>query len=1190
MSDHTTNTTPNGSNGIAHREGHSPSDCSGCGETSHILLPLADLLKAVASTLQAHPSHPLAEHPIIGSETPSDLGALPEVPSVFGKGAFSHAFRSVFDKHAAAHRPPEQSDIGIGKADKTSAGGTSPFNVQAFTAGAPLAEAQTPGREGVPPASDAGKMPAPPGETDSVEDDVAAPVPNGAESVAQAVSTSADSASQVGTDEQKEPVSTQEPPAAGRRTRLPRGLFASKQEKKAQSNASNSSPWGDEEELAEPPKMRFKNWHGIDGVAVMLFGVVFPALVCLGACASVPKRLTLIMLEHPVETIAELALLLLVPLTNYALWSAFRRDDMRLSLKRGLSLGSAMCTSFIISGVTFAALMQNNGQMMQSEIGTTFEAGFTWLAALSCLAGCATAYILFRHLKARDFVQSRRLILAYTAIGAILSAFTLVGAEAKSWYVRMSERMAVSNHATERAEGLAQLKSFYSERELRMECTDSRAAGLCGLFYPIKADAQKELYFRLTGKPFSFHDQNNDLSTMPDDYVSHHAVGDMVPGLSMVRSEMSAAVHPQTLTSSIDWTFVYRNESYGSQEARSEIGLPSGAVITGMTEWVNGEQVHGTFTATGKAQHDSTLDASYSPATIVDLGHSRALLRCSSVQPDAEVKVALRMIVPLQPENLRAASLALPKLIATNFSLEDENAVKLYSPLKISSDFNDLHNSTAGGGIKMLSGQLVGKRLQSAEVIVSVARPEAKSEGSITVLDKLAVKLAQEDEKRLAEQRRKSHGNYTPLPQQLTVIVDGREGIKSQLDALASQLNQHKDAHGQRPRIKTVKPQFVVQKVAQVKSPAPRQLVIVVDGSDTMKAHVAELKKALSAVPREFPVKMLIASQDNPKLSHEVSLSHGLDYLDPANFGGGQNNLKSVIDAAEDAGTVKGSAILWIHGPQPVSSSEMYITTPYGAPPSLYELPIESGEIDTSEFFKNHNDVGSFKQVSHRNSLEKDIACFFAKWEPNSADYAVSMTTTDQKSAAAMELPESEGREVLQLNAYEKCMQFLADHKPRSAARIAVAYGILTPVSCVLIENQQQQQPEQTQHDEFAGGGSQSAQAPALEGATNGTIGPQGADATYVTGLNTAGTVRVNNLANLEALLNLIANGSEIGALIAGLGFAISGFMTAADGKRDKGKMARRLAIGVAIIVVGMSIPGCINWLVASARDANLFS
>ena len=49
------------------------------------------------------------------------------------------------------------------------------------------------------------------------------------------------------------------------------------------------------------------------------------------------------------------------------------------------------------------------------------------------------------------------------------------------------------------------------------------------------------------------------------------------------------------------------------------------------------------------------------------------------------------------------------------------------------------------------------------------------------------------------------------------------------------------------------------------------------------------------------------------------------------------------------------------------------------------------------------------------------------------------------------------------------------------------------------------------------------ANSPQLQGATNGTIAPQGQDATVIQGVNTAGTVRVNNLANLEALLNIIA-------------------------------------------------------------------
>ena len=113
------------------------------------------------------------------------------------------------------------------------------------------------------------------------------------------------------------------------------------------------------------------------------------------------------------------------------------------------------------------------------------------------------------------------------------------------------------------------------------------------------------------------------------------------------------------------------------------------------------------------------------------------------------------------------------------------------------------------------------------------------------------------------------------------------------------------------------------------------------------------------------------------------------------------------------------------------------------------------------------------------------------------------------------------------------------------------------------------------------------AQAPTLQGATNGTIGPQGSDATYITGVNTAGTVRVNNLANLEALLNIIANGMEILGIAWGGPTMIMGFMHMAAGTQDAMK---KVLFGAAGVTGGLATPGCINWLVASARDANLFS
>jgi len=111
--------------------------------------------------------------------------------------------------------------------------------------------------------------------------------------------------------------------------------------------------------------------------------------------------------------------------------------------------------------------------------------------------------------------------------------------------------------------------------------------------------------------------------------------------------------------------------------------------------------------------------------------------------------------------------------------------------------------------------------------------------------------------------------------------------------------------------------------------------------------------------------------------------------------------------------------------------------------------------------------------------------------------------------------------------------------------------------------------------------------SPILVGATNGTIGPQGQDATSIQGVNTAGTVRVNNLANLEALLNIIANGMEILGIAWGGPTMIMGFMHMAAGTQDAMK---RVLWGCAGVTGGLATPGCINWLVASCRDANLFA
>jgi hypothetical protein len=94
-------------------------------------------------------------------------------------------------------------------------------------------------------------------------------------------------------------------------------------------------------------------------------------------------------------------------------------------------------------------------------------------------------------------------------------------------------------------------------------------------------------------------------------------------------------------------------------------------------------------------------------------------------------------------------------------------------------------------------------------------------------------------------------------------------------------------------------------------------------------------------------------------------------------------------------------------------------------------------------------------------------------------------------------------------------------------------------------------------------------------------------DSTIVQGVNTAGTVRVNNLANLEALLNIICNGMEILGIAWGGPTMVMGFMHMAAGTHDAMK---KVLFGSAGVTGGLATPGVINWLVASCRDANLFS
>lgn len=111
-------------------------------------------------------------------------------------------------------------------------------------------------------------------------------------------------------------------------------------------------------------------------------------------------------------------------------------------------------------------------------------------------------------------------------------------------------------------------------------------------------------------------------------------------------------------------------------------------------------------------------------------------------------------------------------------------------------------------------------------------------------------------------------------------------------------------------------------------------------------------------------------------------------------------------------------------------------------------------------------------------------------------------------------------------------------------------------------------------------------EAPRLQPASNGTIGPKGSDATVIQGVNTAGTMRLSNLANFEALLNIIARSAQF----LGMSLAIlMGLEAIRHGGFRKLSKAKALLLSGGLCVSAFILPTIASLFVAFLRHLNLF-
>src|SRR3981189_2236180 len=107
-------------------------------------------------------------------------------------------------------------------------------------------------------------------------------------------------------------------------------------------NEEQGTETPEEEQEFQYDQQPFVPWKGTDGLLITIFGIGLPALIIATTGIACLERICRLAFKHPVETLFECALVLLVPVANYITWSVISRKDSRKSVRTGLLNGTAI--------------------------------------------------------------------------------------------------------------------------------------------------------------------------------------------------------------------------------------------------------------------------------------------------------------------------------------------------------------------------------------------------------------------------------------------------------------------------------------------------------------------------------------------------------------------------------------------------------------------------------------------------------------------------------------------------------------------------------------------------------------------------------------------------------------------------------------------------------------------------------
>lgn len=398
-------------------------------------------------------------------------------------------------------------------------------------------------------------------------------------------------------------------------------------------------------------------------IVLVSMAVVLPVITLLaealsGWCAG--------LFFDPIPSPLCLALVALVPAANLLVWLGARRGWGARGRLLGLVNGAALASSFLYAllflPLTPFALLGIFSMWWYMGLG------LIGLLPLSPLLAFVAALVLRRRLLRAFFPGERAL--PGLRVGMVLALLLFAAAGANEAITLTGLRWAASESPERQARGIDLLRrmdrndailrashggdSLYGNVLLRWMNggKDLDSARARSIYYQVTGrDALQEKRGDRSGNLFRRRALSEEFEW--DDQQGGSVVGGILKGLTLQSSRLDGKLDGAAGTGYVEWILVFRNDdAFSQREARATVALPPGAVVSRLTLWVNGEEREAAFGSKGAVTeaYQKVVRARRDPVLVTSRGPGRILVQCFPVEPKGgEMKMRLGLTVPLQP-------------------------------------------------------------------------------------------------------------------------------------------------------------------------------------------------------------------------------------------------------------------------------------------------------------------------------------------------------------------------------------------------------------------------------------------------------------------------------------------------------------------------------------------------------------